>query len=375
MNDRSIFDELTRAADAQSFSPADPQLAIRSGGRARRRRTLRSVLAVTAVVTVKAALVATRVAGGSTNPSTAFGDPGDRVLLVAAGGPADGYPDMVVRASGGSSVTIEGFGWPLDDMAAVSDSTGQVSFPEISKVDAETMCLPMLNQAAPQVPDTSWEHAGYWIDGFPSRAGLVASYQAEQDGRIFYAHCTLTGCYNPDNRPDLPRVPAASATADVLRQCSYQGHIDFGAWQVGAVDRAADTLAAVLVSPGGYVARCVLSSDEEQRVTQLSGTTVEQTSASDPMFYGGDDTATLTLAGVVGPDVDRVEVSSAGSTRSVAVTAGTYAAVVPVPGRVPAGHTVVTTLDAQGVAVATYRGDGLLPILCFTSVETDNDGC
>lgn len=382
MNDRSIIDELTRAAHAQDFSAADPQLAIRAGRSARHRRTVRSALAATTVLSVAGALAAIQVTGPSDTPSPAFGDPGNRVLLVAAGGPADGYPDLVVRASGGAYVTIEGFGWPLDGMAPVSDSEGQVSFPEISKIDAETMCLPMLNQAAPDVPDSSWQHSGAWIDGFPSRSGLVASYEAERDGRTFAAECTLPGDHSPEQRPDLAKVPTASATARVLRHCSYQGHIDFGAWQVGAVDRAADTLSAALVSPEGYVARCVLSVDEQQRVTQLLATTVAQSATSGPMLYGGDRTDTLTLAGATGPEVDRLEVFSAGATRSVDVQDGVYALVLSVSGRVPAEDTVVAALDAQGSELATYRvvsddpGQlGLLPVLCFTSVETGNDGC
>jgi hypothetical protein len=168
----------------------------------------------------------------------------------------------------------------------------------------------------------------------------------------------------------------------VLRQCSYQGHVDFRSWQVGAADRAGDTLSAALVSPEGYVARCVLSSDERQRVTQLSAVRLDETPADVPFLYGGDGTRTLTVAGAVGDEVQTVEVATEGRTREVPVREGVFAVVVPVDGRVPADDTVVRGLDAEGAEVAVARvvadnppEDMLLPVVCFTSVETGDDGC
>jgi hypothetical protein len=381
MTDHRIVDELNRVANRQSFDPVDAAEAVRRGGRARSRRRGRQ-LAVSAVggVTVAGVVLATQLGPGSSrSPSAAFEDPGGRVSLVAAGGPRDGYPDLVVSSRGG---TVIGFGWPIEGMAPVSDRDGTVTFPEISKVDAETMCLPMLNQGAPAVPDAAWRHSGSWIDDFPSRAGLVATYEAEHGGRSYYASCTLPGDYSPARRPDLAAVPFVSADDEVLRQCSYQGHVDFRSWQVGAADRAGDTLSAALVSPEGYVARCVLSSDERQRVTQLSAVRLDEAPSDAPFLYGGDGTRTLTVAGVVGDEVETVEVATEGRTREVAVRGGVFAVVVPVDGRVPADDTVVRGLDAEGAEVAVGRviadnppDDMLVPAVCFTSVETGDDGC
>jgi hypothetical protein len=240
----------------------------------------------------------------------------------------------------------------------------------------------MLNQGAAAVPDSAWRHSGSWIDDFPSRAGLVASYEAEHGGRQHYASCTLPGDYSPARRPDLSRVPAASAEDEVLRQCAYQGHVDFRAWQVGAADRTGQTLSAALVSPEGYVARCVLSSDEKQRVTQLSEVTLEEAAADGPFLYGGEGSRVLTVAGAVGGDVQSVEVTTEGVTHQVPVRDGSFAAAIPVEHRVPADDTVLRALDATGAEVGVARvwadkppQDMLLPVVCFTSVETGNDGC
>lgn len=383
MTEHRISSELDRVLDAQPFGEIDPAHVLRNGRRARRRRNARMSLAASGVAVIVAVVVTTQLTGSSpTGPSAAFEDPGSRVALVAAGGPRDGYPDLVVDRGGGAWVTITGFGWPLQGMDTVSDGEGRVSFPEISKADAETMCLPMLNQAAPEVPDASWRHSEGWIDDFPSRAGLAATYEADFSGTHYYATCTLPGDFSPPQRPDLSRVPASDADGMILRQCGYQGHIDFSGWNVGAADRAEDTVSAALVSPEGFVTRCVLSSAEGQRVTQLSSTPMSEASIDTPIFFGGEGSSTLTLAGVAPPGTTELEITTEGAVRRVPVRHGVYAAVVPVSGRVPADDTVVRALDDDGAEQTIARAvadepphEMLLPVTCFTTTETGQDGC
>ncbi|QNN54085.1 hypothetical protein [Nocardioides mesophilus] len=383
MSDRAILDELDRVLESRPLAPTDPALVIRLGARARRRRRAGAVAGVASLLAVGGVLSATQLVGRSADePSPAFGDPGGRVSLVASGGPRDGYPDLVVSSQGRQWVTITGFGWPIAGMAPVSGADGTVSFPEISKVDAETMCLPMLRQAAPLVPDSAWQHSEGWIDDFPSRAGLVASYEAEHHGRTYSAACTLPGDFSPRHRPDLSQVPSSDDDHQVLRQCSYQGHVDFRAWRVGAADRVGRTLSAALVSPDGFVARCALSSDPAQRLTQVSATPTDAASAAGPYLYGGQGSDLLTLAGSAGADVTSLEVSVGGATRVVPVFDGVFAAVVPVPGGAPGADTVLRALDADGHESGVARtssdnppADMLVPVECFTSVETGDDGC
>ncbi|QWZ09699.1 hypothetical protein KRR39_08145 [Nocardioides panacis] len=373
MSDRGILDELDRVLDAHLFAPADPAAAIRLGIRARRRRTTRVAVGAASVLAVAGVLTATRLSTPSPGqPTATFGNPGGRVSLVAGGGPRDGYPDLVVSREGKQWVRVTGFGWPMKGMAPVSSADGSVTFPKVSKVDAETMCLPMLNQGAPGVPDSAWRHSHGWVDEFPSRVGLVATYEASYDGHVYNAACTLPGDFSPGRRPNLAHVPAAGDRRAVLEQCSYQGHVNFGAWRVGAADRAGATLSAALVSPDGHVARCALSSDPRQRVTQISATPVAAAEPSGPYLYGGQGTDHLTLAGAAGAGVDFVAVTVAGATRTVPVTGGVFAAVVHVPGGAPGEDTDVRALGADGRELGVVRAqadnppnDMLIPVECL----------
>ncbi len=381
---KEIADELDRAVQRLGFGAVDAAGAVRAGRQLRRRRTARRVLggAATLAVVGVVGLAGTRLTGDGAEPSPAFGDPGSRLVLAADGGAEDGYPDLVVSARGDTWVTITGFGWPIEGMAEVSDRDGAVSLPEISKLDAESMCLPMLIQAAPEVPNSSWRHSEGWIDDFPTRAGLVTSFEAEHDGRTYSAACTLPGDFAPVTRPDLDDVPVETDSAAILRQCSYQGHVDFRGWEVGAADAASHTLSAALVSPDGHVARCVLSTAARERVTQLSSTTVAGTEVDSPVLYGGDRTRTLTLAGAVAPEVAAVEVVAAGERRVLQVEGGVFAAAVDLDAKVLPDDAVVRTFDADGDELHVVRAfseappEGmLLPALCFTAVETGSDGC
>ena len=383
MTDERVVAELHRAVDAQRLEPVDARPAIRLGRQLRRRRAARTALVGLSTVGVVGVVGVAQLTGGQgAEPSPAFGDPGSRLTLAAAGGAEDGYPDLVVRSIGGEWVTITGFGWPIEGMDPVSDRDGNVAFPEISKLDAESMCLPMLIQAAPEVPNSAWQHSEGWIDGFPSRAGLITSFEAEHEGRTYAAACTLPGDFSPAVRPDLAVVPAADDSEEILRQCGYQGHVDFRGWEVGAVDAAARTLSAALVSPGGHVARCALSESARERLVQLSSATVGSTEVDSPVLYGGEGTRTLTLAGSVADDVVTVELVAAGERHVLAVRDGVYAAAVQLSQRVLPDDTTVRLLGADGQelhvvrAVADDPPEGLLlPSECFTAVETGSDGC
>lgn len=359
--DTELRNRLDRIAGAADFAPTDPAAAIAAGSRVRRRRTFTASLTAVSVLTVLGLGTAAIVTSSNGAPSLDFSDPGNRAGAVGAGGPEDGYPDLVVSVDGtpaDGSVTIDGFGWPLADQSVVSTPGGQVSFPEISKVDAESMCLPMLNQAAPGVPDAAWHHSAAWIDGFPTRAGLITSFEADFDGASFWASCTLPGDAVPARRPRLDRLPTAPAA--VLAQCGYLAHVDLRSWQVAASETRGGTLAAALRAPDGTFGRCVLSTDRRQRLVQLSKRT------DDVVLYTATDSA-LTLVGRTDPSVVRLRVSTATADLDVPVVDGTFASVLP------AGEPAsVTAYDAAGNPTEV---DMVVPTVCFTSIETENDGC
>lgn len=359
--DTELRDRLDRIADAPGFAPTDPAAAIAAGSRIRRRRTFTASLTAASVLAVLGLGTAAIVTSSNGSPSLDFSDPGNRAGAVGAGGPADGYPDLVVTVDGtpaDGSVTIDGFGWPLAGQPEVSTPDGQVSFPDISKVDAESMCLPMLNQAAPGVPDAAWHHSAAWIDGFPTRAGLITTFEAELDDTSYSASCTLPGDDVPARRPRLDRLPTTPAA--VLAQCGYLAHVDLRAWQVSASDARGGTLAVALVAPDGTFGRCVLSTDRRQRLVQLSKRT------DDVVLYTAS-TGALTLVGRTDPSVARLRVATASADLDVPVVDGTFASVLP------AGEPEsVTAYDADGSA----REVGMVvPTICFTSIETDDDGC
>lgn len=377
MNDTDVLDELHRVVAAQHFDTADASVAIRRGTRVRRaRRAKVAAWGATACVLTTLAVTTQTGLSGPSGPSPAFGDPGSRMSLVGDGGSDQGYPDLVVERTGDKWVTISGFGWPIEGMEPVSGSAGTVAFPEVSKLDAESMCLPMLIQAAPEVPNDSWEHSGAWIDGFPTRSGLITSYAAQYDGRTYGASCTVPGDFNPKVRPDLSSVPMSKDTEAILNKCSYQGHVDFRAWRVSAASRSDETLSAALVSQDDHLARCVLSSDPAQRVTQVSQSPVTQTATGEPVLYGGVDTNTLTIVGSVPASVTSVLVTTVDQTTTAAVRDQTYAIAMAYP-EGAAAPTSVKGFDAVGAEVfaADATDNELLPIACFNTVETNNDGC
>ncbi|NYI44411.1 hypothetical protein BJ993_001491 [Nocardioides aromaticivorans] len=359
--DTELRHRLDRMADAPGFAPADPTTAIAAGARVRRRRTFTTALSAASVLAVLGLGTAAVVTSSNGSPSLDFSDPGTRAAAVGAGGPEDGYPDLVVGIVGtpdDGTVSIEGFGWPLADQPVVSSPAGQVSFADIDKVDAESMCLPMLNQAAPGVPDAAWHHSGAWIDGFPTRAGLITVFEADFDGTTYDASCTLPGDAVTERRPDLDRLP--SSPAGVLRQCGYLAHVDLRSWQVVAETTRGGTLAAALVAPDGTFGRCILSTDRRQRLVQLSKR------RDDVVLYTDSPTA-LTLVGRTDPSVVRLQVATPAGDVDVPVVAGTYAAVLP-----SGEPTSVTAYDAGGTATEVPL---VAPTLCFTSIETENDGC
>jgi len=378
MTDQQIIDELDHACRAPEFGPVDPAAAIGTGTRLRRRRSLRRALSGLTLAAVAAVGVSVWLDTGSTTPSPVFSDPNGRVSTVGAGEPADGYPDLVTSRDGTS---VTGFGWPIVGMGAVSDPAGEVAFPKISKADAESICLPLFNQAYPGVPNAAWVHSQGWIDDFPTRAGLTTSYNAEDDGKTFYASCVLPGDYTPDLRPDLTRVPRADQDTAIRDQCGYLAHVDFSGWGVGAADTASDALAAALVSPDGHVARCVLSIQPAKRVVQVSATTLPQRGDDGPVLYSGEATTTLSLVGATGPDVATLEVTTDGVTEQVPVLGQVYATAIDLGEPVLPEDTTVRFLDASGDEVHVARAlwentdQMLVQDLCFTSVETGNNGC
>lgn len=362
MRDMELRNRLDKASAAAGFGPTDPAQAIRIGTRQRRRRAFATALSATGVIAVLGVASAAVLTSESASPSLDFGDPGDRAAAVGAGGPADGYPDLVVSVHG---TTITGFGWPLEGQPEVSTPDGQVSLPPIDEVDAETMCLPMLNQAAPEVPNAAWHHSESWIDDFPTRAGLITSFEAEDGGRTYYAACTLPGDHTPQRRPDLARVPAAADEDAVRAQCGYLGHVDLGAWDVVATDRVDDTLAAALVAPDGTFARCVLSGDVRQRLVQLS-----EMSAPTTVFYSHSG-ETVALVGRTDPAVERLTIRTDtpdAAEFDVPVYDGVFATVA-------AAHVPfeVTAYDGEGNRL--QAPNDIQPVECFTSVETGDDGC
>lgn len=358
--DTDLRNRLDRIADAAGFTPADPSPAIVAGRRVRRRRTFTASLTAASVLAVLGLGTAAILTSSNGAPSLDFSDPGNRVGAVGAGGPADGYPDLVVGVdrSIDGEVFVDGFGWPLAGQPVVSTPDGQVVFPEISKVDAESMCLPMLNQAAPGVPDAAWHHSPTWIDGFPTRAGLITTFEAEFDGSRYLASCTLPGDHAPVRRPDLDRLP--TTPAGVLRQCGYLAHVDLRGWQVVASESRGGTVAAALVAADGTFGRCILSTDRRQRLVQLSKRT------DDVLLYT-DTPRAVTLVGRTDPSVVRLRLSTEAGDREVPVTDGTFATVLP-PG-VPLS---ATAYDADG---SGREIEMVVPTVCFTSVETENDGC
>lgn len=358
-----LRDRLDAATERAGFGPSDPAAAIAAGTRIRRRRTAVAGIGTAAVLAVAAGTGAALLRGPVEEPSPEFGDTGDRAPVVAPGGPRDGYPDLVVSAQGRRSVFITGFGWPIAGQQPVSTPDGEVAFPPIGRLDAESMCLPMLRQAAPSVPGGAWHHSGAWIDDFPSRAGLVSTFGAEHGGRSYQASCTLPGDFTPDVRPDLDEVPAPGDSAAILDQCGYLGHVDVGAWQVAATSAADGTLAAALVAPDGTFARCVLSEAEGQRLVQVSALD------TDGAYFYRASGGTLTLVGRAEPDVARLTVEAGGARHDVAVEDGYYAAVIPGAGEPGA----LTAYDDEGSDITSDAM--VLPALCFTTIETGDDGC
>lgn len=356
-----IRDRLDLAANAAGFTASDPAAAIAAGTRIRRRQRFTAALTATGVLTVGGVGAATILADDPSSPDLGFGEPGDRVAAVAAGGPKDGYPDLVVRVRG---TTIEGFGWPLQDQPMVSTPDGEVSFPPIDKVDAETMCLPMLNQGAPDVPDAAWHHSEAWIDDFPTRAGLVTTFEADFRGRTYYASCTLPGDHTLRQRPDLADVPDPADPAALKEHCGYLGHVDLRGWQVAATDAAGGTVAAALVAPDGTFARCVLSEDVRQRVVQLSETT-----PSDTVLWNRSG-GVVSVVGRTDPEVTRLVLETGkGLSAEVPVDDGIYVSVQR--GEEPVA---ATAYDAAG-DVVDGAVEMVVPLLCFTSVELGEDGC
>lgn len=352
-----LKERLDRVADRAGFAPSDAQQAIRAGTRVRRRRTT-AVAAGAVAAVIALGFASTSLLDDAAPPSPEFGSPGDRRPAVAPGGSQDAYADLVVSVRGN---TITGFGWPLAGQGQVSSPAGDVSFPEIDKVDAETMCLPMLRTAAPDVPATAWHHSEGWVDGFPTRAGLITSFEAEHAGRTRYASCVLPGDHVPDRRPDLTDVPSLDEGAQILEQCGYLAHIDLSAWDTAAVDAHDGTVAAALVAPDGTFARCALSSEPARRLVQVSAR--EADGAILPAAARGQ----VVLVGRVPDEVVRLTVRLPGDAVEVPVVDGTYAAVLG------ARPTSVTAYDAAGEVVPLD-----LPVVdavCFTPIETGDDGC
>lgn len=362
-NETELRSRLDQAASRLDLQPLDPAPLVQSGARARRRRSFRRTLTAVGGVTVAAVVLGSLVLGPGSGASPYFGDPGDRYAAVASGGAQDGYPDLVVSRVGSKHVSIDGFGWPIEGQAVVSDPNGDVSFPDIDQLDAETMCLPMLEQAAPRVPASRWRHSEGWIDGFPTRAGLVTTFEADYQGRTFYASCTLPGDYTPARRPNLAHVPSPSDAQRLLADCSYLGHVDLNAWRVATTSSLDGAIAAAVVAPDGTLARCVLSPDIAQRQVQLSSL-----GASSPLIYDQVD-GVVSMIGRTDPSVARLVVRSEnGAEHTVKVVDGWYADLYR------AGEpTQVTAYDASGEPVEIDPSP--LPSVCFTSVETNNDGC
>lgn len=372
-----LKERLDRLVDDESFAPLDTDRALADGRRVVRRRRAVALAGGLAAVVV-AAVGLGPVMQWADEAALEFGDPGDR---QPAAGPVPAevaHADLVISRSGRDWVTITGLGWPLADMEPVSTPDGRVSFPEIDRLDAESMCLPMLTQAAPEVPADAWHHSQSWVDTFPTRATLPTTAEATHEGRFYQATCTLPGDHVPGSRPDLEQVPAPTDTAAVLEQCSYVGHIDFSGWSVAAADAAAGRLVAALASADGHVATCALDAEPRGRLVQLSARTAAPT-VDDSLLQDATRGALVT-AGRAPARAATVELRvGAAAPVTAPVVDGLYA--LAAPSRSPSPVARLTAYDAEGVEVASYStenpasGGGMLPADCFYPLETGGDGC
>ena len=368
-----LMDRLDRLVDAQHFAPLPAQPALDRGRRALRRRRAVVAVGTAAAVVVGALFVGTAVRYVS-QPDLEFGDPAGR-RPADSGVPTErAYADLVTSRTGDDSVSITGFGWPLAEMDP----------DDISQLDAESMCLPMLESAAPEVPATAWRHDESWVDSFPSRATLPTMFEAEHDGRWYSATCALPGSHVPELRPDLERLPSASDELGISRQCAYLGHLDLTEWDVVAAHdaRAAGEVSAVVAalrSPDGRLATCVLSRGPAGRSVQLT---------ADPRPLAPDDGLvfhrsgrSILAAGRAPARAAGVELRVADRTEYAGVVDSTFADRAPPAPVVATGPSASPSTDADGNELASYstttpgESGALLPADCFYSLETGNDGC
>lgn len=363
-----LRDRLDRLVDSEVFEPLDTGAAIAQGRRTVRRRRITATVggAAAAVVGVLATMTGVQHV---TQPDVDFGDPGGR-KPAASGVPADvAYPDLVTSRTGSSYVSITGFGWPLAEMDP----------DDIDKLDAESMCLPMLEQAAPEVPASAWQHSEAWVDSFPSRATLPTTIEAEHEGVQYDARCTLPGEFVPQSRPFLEQPPSERDHAAISKQCSYLGHVDFAGWQVVAAQTPGATVAA-LRSPDGHVATCVLSATPAGRMVQLSQR-VEPPTADDVLLFHRAGRSVM-VAGLAPAGATSVELRVTGSTSTGSVVNGLFAVAGTRPEE--AGLVVqMTAYDGARNELARYSTKAfasgsagrLDPADCFYGVEMGDDGC
>ncbi|MEJ7833610.1 MAG: hypothetical protein WKF79_11900 [Nocardioides sp.] len=376
-----LKDSLERLADGQRFTPVDVAAATSAGRAALRHR--RWVIGVAAVGTgLVVALVVPLGLRTSTMPDLGFSEPGERLPAAGSLPTSVTYPDLVVSREGRGLVEIEGFGWPIGGMEPVSGADGSIAFREISQADGESMCLPMLEQAAPEVPAAAWEHSSSWIDRFPSRATLPMTVVAEHGGTSYEARCALPGDYVPDVRPDLSRVPGLSEDPKILEQCSYLGHVDFAGWEVAATAEAVGRVVAALRSDEGYVATCALSDNPNARVVQVSE--LEDGPTTDDMMIYDLSAGSFVMAGLAPDGAESVELRVGDApTTTTDVADGVFAAAVP--SRVADEFGVVARLrayDADGLEIGSWSSKSerppvltLLPSTCFYSSQRDPGAC
>lgn len=374
-----LHQQLDRLAHDPTFTPTDLDRVAQQGRRelrSRRRRHGAGLLAGGLALSVVTFLGWDTVTG----PSLDFGDPAG--VPAAAGIPASvAYPDLVKSVRGEGYVEISGFGWPIEGMPVVSGLDGSLSLPPIDRADGEAMCLPMLEQAAPEVPAVKWRHSGSGIDEFPLRATLSMTVEAEHDGVAYLATCALPGDQPPNTRRDLTQVPDPTQLDEhdeVLGQCSYLAHVDFSGWQVEAGARLGRLSVSVLTSADDHVATCVLSDVGSGRAVRISELT-EVPTGEDPLVYD-TSRAGFAVAGRAPTGAASVELKVNGQDPvSAPVTQGVFAAVAePVQGE-PVAR--LTAYDARGVEQASWStttpggGGSLLPADCFYTVERDPGAC
>ncbi|MEJ7833625.1 MAG: hypothetical protein WKF79_11975 [Nocardioides sp.] len=374
-----LKDSLERLADGQRFTPVDVAAATSAGRAALRHR--RWVIGVAAVGTgLVVALVVPLGLRTSTMPDLGFSEPGERLPAAGSLPTSVTYPDLVVSREGRGLVEIEGFGWPIGGMEPVSGADGSIAFREISQADGESMCLPMLEQAAPEVPAAAWEHSSSWIDRFPSRATLPMTVIAEHGGTSYEAKCALPGDYVPDVRPDLSRVPGLSEDPKILEQCSYLGHVDFSAWNVVTAAETTGRLVAALRSQNGYVAMCALSDNPTARVVQVSE--LEDRPTTDDLMIYDQGAGGFVIAGLapVGAEWMELKVGDGPST-AIAVVDGTFAAAAPSPvADDPVARLVAYGPNDEEIGTWSTWSEGspvstLLPSICFYSSQRDPGAC